>query len=296
MQISSAIDRRKVMVQPSCPVTDRKMGGVGVGEQREELSRPAEQEWPRKEDRRPEGEVAAKGLPYQVLGHGLSPDVEGEAAELRRVLKFTIEGPQGRMSSLEKAGLKSIMTKSSWVWPLLPSLEPSECRPPWRDVVSGESGGFSMGSASSTSRFLGANMAKGISKLVRVTWLMGLLTKAPTFRTKMVPKTSWGEARPSLLFDTVLGSSLLDGVAVPSSRGVSGTATDPGCPMPRDVGVPLPEVEILPPILQSYTSLVAQTVKHLPTMHETWVQSPGREDFLEKEMAIHASILAWKIP
>ena len=181
------------MVQPSCPVTDRKMGGVGVGEQREELSRPAAQELPRKEDRRPEGEMAAKGLPYQVLGHGLGPDVEGEAAELRRVLKFTIEGPQGRMSSLEKAGLKSIMTKSSWVWPLLPSLEPSECRPPWRgDVVSGESGGFTMGSASSSSRFLGANMAKGISKLVRVTWLMGLLTKAPTFRTKMVPKTSWG--------------------------------------------------------------------------------------------------------
>ena len=231
MQISSAIDRRKVMVQPSCPVTDRKMGGVGVGEQREELSRPAEQEWPRKEDRRPEGEVAAKGLPYQVLGRGLGPDVEGEAAELRRVLKFTIEGPQGRMSSLEKAGLKSIMTKSSWVWPLLPSLEPSECRPPWRgDVVSGESGGFTMGSASSTSRFLGANMANGMSKLVTVTWLMGLLTKASTFQTKIVSKTSWGEARPSLLFDTVLGSSLLDGVAVPSSRGVSGTATDPGCP------------------------------------------------------------------
>ena len=116
------------MVQPSCPVTDRKMGGVGVGEQREELSRPAEQEWPWKEDRRPEGEVAAKGLPYQVLGHGLGPDVEGEAAELRRVLKFTIKVPKsiGRISSLEKAGLKSIMTKSSWVWPLLPSLEPSE--------------------------------------------------------------------------------------------------------------------------------------------------------------------------
>ena len=94
------------MVQPSCPVTDREMGGVGVGEQREELSRPAEQEWPWKEDRRPEGEVAAKGLPYQVLGHGLGPDVEGEAAQLRRVLKFTIKVPKsiGRMSSLEKAG------------------------------------------------------------------------------------------------------------------------------------------------------------------------------------------------
>ena len=34
----------------------------------------------------------------------------------------------------------------------------------------------------------------------------------------------------------------------------------------------------------------------LPTMWETWVQSLGQEDLLEKEMAIHSSILAWKIP
>ena len=44
------------------------------------------------------------------------------------------------------------------------------------------------------------------------------------------------------------------------------------------------------------TSLVAQTVKSLPTMRETWVQSLGREDLLEKEMATHSIILAWKIP
>ena len=44
------------------------------------------------------------------------------------------------------------------------------------------------------------------------------------------------------------------------------------------------------------TPLVAQTVKRLPTMWETWVQSLGREDLLEKEMATHSSILAWKIP
>ena len=43
-------------------------------------------------------------------------------------------------------------------------------------------------------------------------------------------------------------------------------------------------------------SLVAQTVKCLPTMHETCVQSLGREDILEKEMATHSSILAWKNP
>ena len=42
--------------------------------------------------------------------------------------------------------------------------------------------------------------------------------------------------------------------------------------------------------------LVAQTVKHLPTMRETRVQFLGREDLLEKEMATHTSILAWKIP
>ena len=43
-------------------------------------------------------------------------------------------------------------------------------------------------------------------------------------------------------------------------------------------------------------SLVAQMVKRLPAMRESWVQSLGREDALEKEMATHSSILAWKIP
>ena len=41
---------------------------------------------------------------------------------------------------------------------------------------------------------------------------------------------------------------------------------------------------------------VAQMVKRLSTMWETWVQSLGGEDLLEKEMATHPSILAWKIP
>ena len=44
------------------------------------------------------------------------------------------------------------------------------------------------------------------------------------------------------------------------------------------------------------TFLVAQMVKRLPTTWETWVQSLGWEDLLEKEMATHSSILAWKIP
>ena len=43
-------------------------------------------------------------------------------------------------------------------------------------------------------------------------------------------------------------------------------------------------------------SLVAQRVKRLPAMQETWVRSLGQEDPLEKEMATLSSALAWKIP
>ena len=43
-------------------------------------------------------------------------------------------------------------------------------------------------------------------------------------------------------------------------------------------------------------TLVAQRLKHLPVMQETWVRSLGQEDPLEKEMATHSSILAWRIP
>ena len=43
-------------------------------------------------------------------------------------------------------------------------------------------------------------------------------------------------------------------------------------------------------------SLVAQRLKRLPAMWETWVRSLGREDPLEKEMVTHSSILAWRIP
>ena len=43
-------------------------------------------------------------------------------------------------------------------------------------------------------------------------------------------------------------------------------------------------------------SLVAQMVKNLPAMWETWVQPLGKEDPLEEEMATHSSIPAWEIP
>ena len=47
---------------------------------------------------------------------------------------------------------------------------------------------------------------------------------------------------------------------------------------------------------QNRTFLVAQMVKSLSTMQETWVRSLSREDQLEKEMTIHSSTIAWKIP
>ena len=50
------------------------------------------------------------------------------------------------------------------------------------------------------------------------------------------------------------------------------------------------------PRLTQGASLVAQRVKRLPAMQETWVRFLGWEDPLEKEMATHCSILAWRIP
>ena len=50
------------------------------------------------------------------------------------------------------------------------------------------------------------------------------------------------------------------------------------------------------PQIRIGASLVAQRLKRLPAMKETWVRSLGREDPLEKEMATHSSILAWRIP
>ena len=49
-------------------------------------------------------------------------------------------------------------------------------------------------------------------------------------------------------------------------------------------------------LLYLWAPLVAQTVKHLSAMLETWVRSLGREDPLEKEMATHSSSVAWRIP
>ena len=67
-------------------------------------------------------------------------------------------------------------------------------------------------------------------------------------------------------------------------------------------GVPLPSPKALlkMPLFKSPsllgTSLVDQLLKNLPAMQETWVQSLGHEDPLEKEMATHSSILDWETP
>ena len=50
------------------------------------------------------------------------------------------------------------------------------------------------------------------------------------------------------------------------------------------------------PLQYSWAALVAQLVKDLPAVRETWVQSLGGEDPLEKGKATHSSILAWRIP
>ena len=50
------------------------------------------------------------------------------------------------------------------------------------------------------------------------------------------------------------------------------------------------------PLTILLASLMAQSVKNLPAMQETWVQFLGWKDALEKEMATHSSILAWRIP
>ena len=58
----------------------------------------------------------------------------------------------------------------------------------------------------------------------------------------------------------------------------------------------MPETGEAQPEMDGCSSLVVQTVKHLPGMRETWVRFLSQEKPLEKEMEIHSSTLAWKIP
>ena len=64
------------------------------------------------------------------------------------------------------------------------------------------------------------------------------------------------------------------------------------------ISLPVLKVKIILKVSnrKSWASLVAQLVKNLPAMQETWVPSLGWEDPLEEGMATHSSILAWRIP
>ena len=62
------------------------------------------------------------------------------------------------------------------------------------------------------------------------------------------------------------------------------------------VGLKFKKTDVIKFTLLIKASLVAQTVKSLLARWETWVRSLGQEDLLEKEMATHSSIIAWRIP
>ena len=64
----------------------------------------------------------------------------------------------------------------------------------------------------------------------------------------------------------------------------------------KTIAVPFMTCSIFGEEFPGWSSLVAQQVKNLPAMQETWVRSLGGEDPLEKGKATHSSILAWRIP
>ena len=73
--------------------------------------------------------------------------------------------------------------------------------------------------------------------------------------------------------------------------------TSPLSPLPSPVrSLPVSLLDFDTSLPLPWASLAAQLVKNLPAMQETWVRFLGWEDPLEKEIATHSSILAWRIP
>ena len=85
-------------------------------------------------------------------------------------------------------------------------------------------------------------------------------------------------------------------MAFPGSSAGEESACNVGDPslIPRSGSYPGERIGY--PLQYFGASLAAQTVKNLPAVWETWVRSLGQEDPLEKGMATHSSILAWRIP
>ena len=105
------------------------------------------------------------------------------------------------------------------------------------------------------------------------------------------PWTIAYQAPPSMEFSR---QEYWSGLPFPSQGDLSNPRIEPGSPsLQADA---LPSEHQGRSKRTKRTSMVAQTVKLLPTMWETRVRSLGREDPLEKERATHSSILAWKIP
>ena len=90
----------------------------------------------------------------------------------------------------------------------------------------------------------------------------------------------------------ILQARILEWVAFPfSRRSQHRDQTQVSCIVGRHFTV-FPGEDALPSFQERQTSLMAQTVKHLPTMQEIWVRSLGQEDPLEEGMATHSGILA----
>ena len=85
------------------------------------------------------------------------------------------------------------------------------------------------------------------------------------------------------------GGFLLSSVGKESVCNAGDTGSIPGSGRSAGKGIGYP-------LQYSWASLVAQLVKNLPAMQETWIRSLGWENPLEKKKATHPSILAWKIP
>jgi len=99
----------------------------------------------------------------------------------------------------------------------------------------------------------------------------------------------WFNLMPNIFFSIFYNYSLICSVGKESACNAGDSSSIPGLGRSTGEGIGYP-------LQYSWASLVAQLVKNLPTMRETWVPSLGWEDPLEKGKAMYSSILAWRIP
>ena len=108
---------------------------------------------------------------------------------------------------------------------------------------------------------------------------------------------SWTVAPPGSSVPGILQARILEWVVITFSRGFPNPGVEPiSSASPELAGRFFITEPPEKPLLNKSASLVAQRLKRLPAIWETQVRSLGWEDPLEKEMAIHSSILAWRIP